>query len=186
MPPRCSTGSAAAADGHATSALAPLPLPVVLYIFSLLPVDCRLRCVEVCRGWRAVLLERSLWTRLDLSAASGVRMREGNALDALLRCAAARAGGGLQSLRIVKSIVTHATLLEVAAANAGALRELHAKTLITTSGLLISQRSCLAPRRCWTCSTPTCVATPRRCRLRAARCATRRPSGRCACGAYAH
>ncbi len=125
MPPRRSARAAAVADEHATSALSPLPLPVVLYIFSLLPVDCRLRCSEVCRGWRAVLLERSLWMRLDLSATSGVVQRQQPAvLDSLLRCAAARAGGGLLSLRVDCSVLPLGTLLPVVAANAGALREL--------------------------------------------------------------
>jgi hypothetical protein len=101
MPPRRSTRVADAAE-RATSALSPLPLSVVLHIFSLLPVDCRLRCLEVCRGWRHMLLERSLWTRLDLSTTSGVRASVW-VLDALLRCAAARAGGGLQSLHVNKS-----------------------------------------------------------------------------------
>ena len=54
--------SPAAADLAAT-ALLPLPLPIVLRIFALLPVDCRLRCAEVCRAWRAALAERSLRTR---------------------------------------------------------------------------------------------------------------------------
>jgi hypothetical protein len=128
MPPRRSARVADAAE-RATTALSPLPLSVVLHIFSLLPVDCRLRCCEVCRGWRHVLLERSLWTRLDLSATSGVRVpppQLHDALDKLLRCAAARAGGGLRSLHVNPDHVTPAALLEVAAANAGALRELHA------------------------------------------------------------
>jgi hypothetical protein len=130
MPPRRSARVADAAE-RATSALSPLPLSVVLHIFSLLPVDCRLRCSEVCRGWRSVLLlEPSLWTRLDLSRESGVRVRARagqRALDGLLLCASARAGGGLQSLRVADGFLTHETLCEVAAANAGALRELHAR-----------------------------------------------------------
>ena len=119
MPPRRSARVAAVAE-RATTVLSPLPPSVVLHIFSLLPVDCRLRCAEVCRGWRSVLLERSLWTRLDISVTSDVI----GPLDALLRCAGARAGGGLVSLHISRRDVEHATLLEVAAANAGALREL--------------------------------------------------------------
>jgi hypothetical protein len=126
---------AAAAEVVATLTLTSLPLPLVRHIFSLLPVDCRLRCSEVCRGWRDVLLERSLWTRLDLSATSGVRLHAGvGALDALLRCAAARAGGGLQALQVDTRGVTHETLLEVAEANAGALRELHTSVDINTVG----------------------------------------------------
>ncbi len=60
-----------AAAQRAAPALAPLPLALVLHILSLLPVDCRLRCAEVCRAWRAALEERSLWLRLDLTV-SGV------------------------------------------------------------------------------------------------------------------
>jgi hypothetical protein len=126
--PRIGAHAAAAAQ-DATTALSPLPLSVVLHIFSLLPVDCRLRCAEVCRGWRSVLSERSLWTRLDLSATSGVRMPRLNYYDfltALLRCAMARAGGTLQSFKIDGHGVLPRLLLEVAAANAGALHELHA------------------------------------------------------------
>jgi hypothetical protein len=130
MPPRRATRSAAAAEASnaaATSALSPLPLSVVLHIFSLLPVDCRLRCSEVCRAWRSVLLERSLWTRLHLTAASGVRMpQEFESRDALMRCAAARAGGGLRSLHLDTWFISHEALLEVMTANAGALREVHA------------------------------------------------------------
>jgi hypothetical protein len=128
MPPRRSARVADAAE-RATTALSPLPLAVVLHIFSLLPVDDRLRCSEVCRGWRSVLLERSLWTRLDLLRASGVRVREGygrGVLDALLRCASARARGGLQSLSVDADAVSDSALLAVAAANAGALQELQA------------------------------------------------------------
>jgi hypothetical protein len=130
MPPRCITRSAAAAE-RATTALSPLPLSVVLHIFSLLPVDCRLRCAEVCSGWRSVLSERSLWTRLELTEKSGVHLPEryyGHTLDTLLRCAAARAGCGLQLLHVDTHRVSHAALLDVLAASAGVLREVHAHT----------------------------------------------------------
>jgi hypothetical protein len=143
MPPRRSARVVAAAE-HATSALAPLPLSVVLYIFSLLPVDSRLRCLEVCRGWRAVFSERSLWTRLDLTAASGVHEQRQPAvsLDSLLRCAAARAGGGLLSLR-EDGRCRHAALLDVAAANTGALRELQTYAPIEVAFTTSEQASAL-------------------------------------------
>jgi hypothetical protein len=91
---RHNTRSAAAAE-RATSALSPLPLAVVLRIFSLLPPDCRLRCAEVCRGWRAVLRERSLWTTLEVTAACAVSRRwYHRSFDAqLLRCAARAPAG---------------------------------------------------------------------------------------------
>jgi hypothetical protein len=72
MPPRRSARVAAASECVAAAAerarttLSPLPLALVLEIFSLLPVDTRLRCREVCRAWCATLENRSLWTRLDL------------------------------------------------------------------------------------------------------------------------
>ncbi len=87
-----------AASAHPRTALAPLPLALALTIFALLPVDQRLRCLEVCRGWRATLVDHSVWTHLDLSRTSGVPRRA--ATDALLRAAAARARGGLRSLDV--------------------------------------------------------------------------------------
>jgi hypothetical protein len=112
----------AEAAERACSALATLPHALVLLIFSLVPVDQRLRCLEVCRGWRAVLLERSFWTRLDLSATAGLARP---ATEALLRAAAARAGGQLQALHLTDCVViTHEALLAVARANADTLTEL--------------------------------------------------------------
>ena len=65
---------------------------------------------------------RSLWTRLDLSRASGVRHPVS---DAVLRGAAARAGGELVLLNLDEcSATTHDARLEVVAANGGSLRKL--------------------------------------------------------------
>jgi hypothetical protein len=98
-----------------------LPHALFLLILALLPVDTRLRCAEVCRGWRAALAERSLWLRLALSPESGVARR---VTDALLRAAAARAGGGLLSLAVVDCpAITRDALLAVATANAATLLE---------------------------------------------------------------
>lgn len=103
MRPRCSSP-----EGAPAVTLASLPVSVAHQILLLLPVDCRLRCAEVCRAWRAVVAERSLWTHVDLSAASfEPRVLRPHVYlvndppteyDALLRCVAARAAGGLQSL----------------------------------------------------------------------------------------
>jgi hypothetical protein len=120
MPPRRSARVAAVVERQ-TSALAPLPLVLVLAIFALLPVDQLLRCLEVCRGWRAVLSDASLWLRLDFRSASGLA-RE--ALDGLLRAAAARANGQLYALDVSGVDITHEALLAVVRANAGTLREL--------------------------------------------------------------
>jgi hypothetical protein len=122
MPPRRSARVAAVLERE-SSALPPLPPSLALAIFALLPVDARLRCREVCRGWRAVLLERSLWLRLDLSKASGGLARP--ATDALLRAAASRAGGQLHALDVSDCEgFTFACLRAVLTANAGTLREL--------------------------------------------------------------
>jgi hypothetical protein len=160
-----------------------LPTPLILRIFGLLRVDCRLRCAEVCRGWRSVLAERSAWTRLDVSLASGMYPM-GRPLSALLRCASARAGGALQSLRVDTHVVDvhEAALLEMLAANAGALRELRVihSTADTTRGYGFrrSKRCCARRRRCASLRRTGWRAMTRK--LRAARCATRRPSRRCA------
>jgi hypothetical protein len=111
-----------AACERAAPALAPLPHALVLFIFSLVPVDQRLRCLEVCKGWYATLNERSLWLRLDLSATAGLARR---ATKALLRAAAARAAGQLQALHLTDSdIITHEALMPVLRANADTLTEL--------------------------------------------------------------
>ncbi len=100
----------------------PLPHALVLFIFSLVPLDQRLRCLEVCKSWYATLNERSLWTRLDLSATAGLARR---ATDTLLRAAAARAGGQLEALHLTDcAVLTHEELLAVARANADTLTEL--------------------------------------------------------------
>ena len=91
-------------------------------ILALAPADARLLAAAVCREWREMLNERRLWLRVDLSRESGLS----HALtEGLLRAATARAGGALQSLDVTGcSRQLHATLLAVAAANAGTLREL--------------------------------------------------------------
>jgi hypothetical protein len=100
----------------------PLPHALVLFIFSLVPADQRLRCLEVCKGWHATLNERSLWTRLDLRVTAGLARP---ATEALLGAAAARAGGQLQALHLTACVAnTHDALVPVARANADTLTEL--------------------------------------------------------------
>jgi hypothetical protein len=145
MPPR---RSARVADGrsarvvaaaqHAAPALAPLPHALVLHILSLLPVDCRLRCAVVCRSWRAALEERSLWRCLDLSE-NGVSPNC-EVTDALLRAAAARAGGQLQSLDVTGCArLTHAALLAAVTANSASLRDLHVRSSETRLDLSVAE-----------------------------------------------
>jgi hypothetical protein len=121
MPPGCSD-QLEAAEAPAGDPFAALPQALALTLFSQLPVDQRLRCAEVCKGWHATLNERSLWTRLDLSATAGMARP---ATDALLHAAAARAAGQLQALHLTDcKAITHDALLVVARANADTLMEL--------------------------------------------------------------
>ncbi len=111
-----------AACAQAAPALSPLPHALVLHIFSLLPVDCRLLCAGVCRSWRAALEDRSLWLVVDL-VALGV-LREASA--ALLHAAAARARGALELLDIMScDRIPFEALLAVVTANGATLRELY-------------------------------------------------------------
>ena len=87
----------AAAAELAAHAFPQLPLGFVLDVFAQLPADQRLRCAEVCRGWRATVAIPELWRRLDLSPASGVAQP---ATAALLHAAGARAGGALTMLDV--------------------------------------------------------------------------------------
>jgi hypothetical protein len=124
MPPRRSARVAAVMERQ-SSALAPLPHALALAVFALLPVDQRLRCREVCRGWRAVLTEDlSLWRCLDLSS-SGVSPSR-VVTDGLLRAAAARAAGHLETLDVSGCAhLSHAALMAVVTANSVSLRQLH-------------------------------------------------------------
>ena len=100
---------------------AALPHAVALQIFALLPVDQRARAAVICRAWRAIVAEPSLWTRLDLSPSSGVQQP---VTDAVLRGAAALARGALEVLVLDACDTSPEAELEVVAANAGSLREL--------------------------------------------------------------
>jgi hypothetical protein len=170
MPPRRSARVAAVAE-RASSALSPLPLPLVLHIFSLLPADVRARAACVSRGWCATLWELSLWTRLNLSPSSGVRVR---VMDAVLAGASAKARGQLAALDVSGcDDASFDELLPVVRTNGGALRELRDGT--RTEQTLDRCRA----RRSWFLATRTCLVRdwPT---MRAARCATMRCLTRCA------
>ena len=121
----------APADGagqHACFNFASLPHAVALHVLSFVPADARARAALVCRAWRALTGERSLWTTLDLSTKSGVRHPVS---DALLRGAAALAGGHLTALNLDNcNQLTQDARLEVVMANAGSLRELRCIVLV--------------------------------------------------------
>lgn len=113
------------------SALPPLPLAVVLDIFGRVPVDQRLLLGLVCRAWRVVSRNTTLWTVLDLSPAGGVARPS----DGLLRALCKRAAGSVTALDVSEVLdemglgnatVSHKALLAVVAANAQSLRSLRA------------------------------------------------------------
>ena len=118
----------AAAD-TATVGIDALPHTVALHIFALLPADARARAALVCRAWRDAIAEPSVWTRLDLSLASGVTVA---VTDAVLRGAAARARGRVAYMVLPNKGRPGAAdgfsmnaLVEVVEANAHSLRQLH-------------------------------------------------------------
>jgi hypothetical protein len=99
-----------------------LPRALQHAILRRVPVDARARCACLNSGWRDELAEVSLWTRLDLSRTSGVRVR---VTDAVLRGASGLARGGLAALDVTGcEHVTHDELLPVVTSNARALAEL--------------------------------------------------------------
>ena len=107
-----------------------LPRPLALAIFALLPVDTRLRCVEVSRAWRALLADVTLWTNIVASSSSGLAHFN----EALLRAAVAKAGGQLRALDVTGQNaaeifgVLDRVLLEFVLANSATLTELRVDT----------------------------------------------------------
>jgi len=113
-------------EALAQEAFPVLPPELVRVFFSLLPVDQRMLCREVCPQWRAFLEERRLWWVVDLSRKSGVRKLSAS----LLRAASRRAGGQLRVLDIsgwkYQHTLSFAALRAVAEENAATLTELRA------------------------------------------------------------
>ena len=101
--------------------LASLPPPLAHRIFLALPADARGRASCVCRAWRDILAEPSLWTCLDMSFLRAERQR----FESVLRGASGRALGRLSQLDLSQHHVRWRVLRPVLAANAGSLRELH-------------------------------------------------------------
>jgi hypothetical protein len=99
-----------------------LPHSLVVRVLAALPVDARLLCAEVCRTWRAAVLDRSLWLRVDLSRASGVTHA---VTEGLLHVISKRAAGHLQALLLPLLLgAVPRTLLELLQANSASFREL--------------------------------------------------------------
>ena len=121
MPPRRSE-RVASAVARARAVLPPLPPPLVLRIFALLPLDARLRCREVSRAWRDTLAEeRSLWATLDLrDVAAGAPAFE------LLRAAARLAGGAVTCIHLRGVRLLDHELIDLVRSCAASLREVRA------------------------------------------------------------
>ena len=103
--------------------LSPLPRWFVHAVFLLLPVDTRLRCSEVDRAWRALLVDTTLFSCVDLSASSGVARFS----SPLLLAAVDKAGGRLRALDVSEQgdwSVPLQTLRDTLVANATTLKEL--------------------------------------------------------------
>jgi hypothetical protein len=107
--------------------LCALPLALLQSVLARLPVDARARACVVCRAWNTALADRSLWTHLDLSPASGVTVAVTRvANNNVLRAAAARAGGQLEALDLSDcNDVSFDAVLAVVTASSATLRELH-------------------------------------------------------------
>jgi hypothetical protein len=129
-------------DDNSAGGFASLPHAFLRALFLLLPADAKLCCAGVCRAWRAALAERVLWRSLDVSPAAGLSVvgfyrgidddADDEALSrrlrALLRAAAAKAGGELAALDVSGSgdALELADVADVVRANAASLRELRA------------------------------------------------------------
>jgi hypothetical protein len=122
MPPRRSARVAEATERRAC-AFPQLPQPVEQKIFSLVPVDSRLRCAEVARGWRATVSQPALWRRVDLSEESGGLAQPASA--GLLHATVARAAGALTVLDVSGADIDVVDLCTALRA-ARSVEELHA------------------------------------------------------------
>jgi hypothetical protein len=109
------------AAARSPTTLCALPLVLLQSVLARLPVDARARACVVCRAWNAALAERSLWARLDLSPTSGITVA---VTDAVLRAAAARAGGQLEALDLSDCIIDFDAVLDVVNASGATLRTL--------------------------------------------------------------
>ena len=109
------------AAGHAFDAL---PSPLLRYIMLALPAEARARCACVCRAWRSLLADATMWQRLELPAFNDETVER---LMRTLRGVAERAAGQLRALKIDYDSHRLGGLRDeinaVIAANAASLRE---------------------------------------------------------------
>ena len=112
---------------------------------AVFPLRFRLSCAAVCRAWRALVADPLLWQHLRLCLSPD----EGGdfCTDAVLRAACARAGS-LLSLDITGcSKISHEATLEVVAAHAATLRELHGVGPLSGALVLLCRAAFCARQR---------------------------------------
>ena len=116
--------TAVALNPHPASAarFESLPHGVQLRIFGLLPLDSRLRCTEVCRGWRDCLQDVEAWKHIVVPADSAGPY----IWYQVMRAALARTGGHLETLDVSATEFVAPRVLDALTEsnNGGALREL--------------------------------------------------------------
>jgi hypothetical protein len=100
-----------------------LPRPLVRELFELLPLDTRLRCVEVCRAWRLLFSQPDLWTFVDFESLSSEQCGEPITAE-MLWAASARAQGRIEVLDLRHCFADPLAVIAVVGANGGALRNL--------------------------------------------------------------
>ena len=144
LAPRADAASGAGSTRHGVLGFLDLPRALAMHVFSFVPADARARAALVCRAWRDVIADASLWTVLDLSPTSGVAQP---VADATLRGAAALARGGLTVLCLDDCVeLSEEARLEVVTANAGSLRELSCVSVADISGATVLELACAAPQ----------------------------------------
>ena len=130
-------GAVADRIGPDAATFASLPRPLACLVFLALPADARGRAACVCRAWRNVLADPTLWTRLVVRAKEKCFVK---ALYGAARCARRQ----LRHLDITRQDVSLNELLPVLTANAGSLRELHLHTVHAAHATSVTYEAVLA------------------------------------------
>jgi hypothetical protein len=114
-----------------------LPELVLHVIMLALPVDARARAACVCRSWRALLADPSLWQVLDLTRAGGVARHR--LTENLVRGAVARGAGQLRVLDLRADQYTTRVLtplmFEVLRSDGAELQEVSSDGMLTVQDL---------------------------------------------------
>ena len=114
----------------ASGAVLLLPPALTLHVFGLLPVDARACAACVSRAWCSALADWQLWTRLDLSPSSGVRVFVN---DTVLLGATAKARSQLVALDVSDcEYLSRDALLTAVRTHGGTLRELRCGASVDT------------------------------------------------------